>query len=115
MSAIYDNSAKLEFCEFPQLNMQVGVFVGEPYKYGTAETVEVSRETVSIGTRSAVAWIAAIASAEEALRSTQLVVKDIDDALEELNAHKYRLLQECRNLERVRDVREMSRKRKKLT
>ncbi|WP_280454822.1 hypothetical protein [Nocardia brasiliensis] len=100
MTASYDSRKRLEACEFPHLNRQVGVFTGSPFHHRGlgAEYVDVSREivvvnTATFGTCHPVAEVAAAVRAD-----TASTIANLDGLIVELTAHRDRLVAELTRL-----------------
>lgn len=101
MNAAYDNRKRLEGCEFPHLNRQVGVSASQPFHhFGLgAEYVDVNRETVVVSTATFGTCYPVETAAHQVRTFTESTISDLDGLIVELTAHRDRLTAELQALE----------------
>lgn len=100
MHAAYDSRERLEGCEFPHLNRQVGVSASQPFHhYGLgAEYVDVHRETAVINTATFGTCYPVETAAQQIRTFTESTISDLDKLIVELTAHRDRLTAELKTL-----------------
>lgn len=99
-STVYDTRESLKACHHTSLNRQIGLLIEEPiFHVGKGEpTVDVEWETITVNTNSFGCVIDSMNWHNKAIKATNSIIEDLDTVIQELQLHKYRMLEELEGL-----------------
>lgn len=89
----FDSRMPLKCCEFPALERKIGVLASQPFHHHGlgAEFVDISRETISVTTKTYGRCYPSGSATGEIRRAAQHTIDDLDAVIAELTAHRDRL------------------------